>query len=405
MVQSEFKKVLSFILFSIMIICILILAMIIWQGGGWSWAMSFSDPKLPIIFGFLALFGWFYFSREKPLERMEWKSFFFNAALVFGSLFFALLIGELLVRLYFVKTQGFNSLEQFIQYKKRTNIRLKSKHPLKVITRISSNSNLIYELIPNLKLNFGHKLVKTNSTGFRESREYLLEKKSSTLRILGVGDSGMWGWNLNQNEDYLSLLERNLQKRKGTTKYEVINLAVPGYNTHQEVETLESKGLNYFPDIVIVGWNSNDFDFPFFLYTRKNHFKSKDIYLYKFLFQRNNFFKIIRPEIVEISDFDQSLIHPNVLKGYGEEGVKRNLLRLKKLARQHSFKILVFGPLKEKILNICREVGVDFYDTFKEILPDKYPREYGVHFMHPSSKGHRVLAEHLESYLSQKGWL
>ena len=65
------------------------------------------------------------------------------------------------------------------------------------------------------------------------------------MRIVGIGDSGMFGWNVEQGEDYLSVLRSNLTARANGVSYEVLNLGVPGYNTQIEVESLRSKGLAY----------------------------------------------------------------------------------------------------------------------------------------------------------------
>jgi len=34
-----------------------------------------------------------------------------------------------------------------------------------------------------------------------------------------------------------------------------------------------------------------------------------------------------------------------------------------------------------------------------------YPKEYAIHFIHPSPAGHGALAEHLEARLDEFGWL
>ncbi len=43
-------------------------------------------------------------------------------------------------------------------------------------------------------------------------------------------------------------------------QYEIINLAIPGYNTVQELILLKEWGFTYRPDLIIVGFAPNDAD-------------------------------------------------------------------------------------------------------------------------------------------------
>ena len=75
--------------------------------------------------------------------------------------------------------------------------------------------------------------VHTSSQGFRD-REYAAAKASGSYRVLGVGDSLMFGWGVDEGRDYLSVLERRLEREHPERSWEVINTAVPGYNTVME---------------------------------------------------------------------------------------------------------------------------------------------------------------------------
>jgi lysophospholipase L1-like esterase len=112
---------------------------------------------------------------------------------------------------------------------------------------------------------------QTNSAGFR-GPEWSREKPPGTVRIVGIGDSVMMGWGVEESECYLSRLIAELNRdhdrdRAGAdggggggaeVRYEGINLAVGGYNTVQEVATLRTVGLAFQPDIVILGLVTND---------------------------------------------------------------------------------------------------------------------------------------------------
>lgn len=98
--------------------------------------------------------------------------------------------------------------------------------------------------------------VRTNSLGFRATREYDLRKSPNTFRILVLGDSVTFGHGA--VHDYPSLLETLLKQWRPDTDWQVWNLGVPGYNTSQELAQLRELGPTYQPDLVIVGFYLND---------------------------------------------------------------------------------------------------------------------------------------------------
>lgn len=85
-----------------------------------------------------------------------------------------------------------------------------------------------------------------------------MKKPPGTFRILGVGDSITFGVGVRFEKIYLQQLEQMLNQREGTTHFEVINMGVSGYNTSQELVALKEKGLQYAPDLVLVGFYWND---------------------------------------------------------------------------------------------------------------------------------------------------
>ncbi len=111
-----------------------------------------------------------------------------------------------------------------------------------------------YAGVPNLETwfilpDFKHRIVN-NSRGFRDKeRSY---EKGDRKRIVVLGDSTAWGWGVEAEERFSDILERRL---KG---WEVINLAQAGYSTDQELLVLETEGLTYRPDIVILLFDRND---------------------------------------------------------------------------------------------------------------------------------------------------
>jgi hypothetical protein len=74
-----------------------------------------------------------------------------------------------------------------------------------------------------------------------------------------LGDSVTFGHGALYETTYPYLLEQRLREWRPDVKWEVWNLGVPGYNTAQELAYLNEIGERYAPDLVIVGFFSNDF--------------------------------------------------------------------------------------------------------------------------------------------------
>jgi hypothetical protein len=113
-------------------------------------------------------------------------------------------------------------------------------------------------LAPNYTGWFAGVPVHINSLGFRDDREYALEKRPGTYRILVLGDSVTFGHGSVGEHTYPFLLERKLKAWRPDVDWQVWNLGVPGYNTSQELAHLLQVGPLYKPDLVIVGFFEND---------------------------------------------------------------------------------------------------------------------------------------------------
>ncbi len=100
--------------------------------------------------------------------------------------------------------------------------------------------------------------VRINSQGFRSDEEYSYEKARDELRILIVGDSFTFGYGVAQDSSYPALLEQHLRRVTRGCTVQVLNAGVNGYNTKQEVVFVQHVGVQYHPDVVIVGFTPND---------------------------------------------------------------------------------------------------------------------------------------------------
>ena len=116
--------------------------------------------------------------------------------------------------------------------------------------RLSPNPRIIYEFKPDLDVTFIDAPVTINAAGFRGPL-HPEAKPPDTRRIVGLGDSFMFGHGVGEGEVYMQVLEELLNRFAVDDRFEVVNTAVPGYNTVMEVGTLETRGLAYDPDVVI----------------------------------------------------------------------------------------------------------------------------------------------------------
>jgi len=132
------------------------------------------------------------------------------------------------------------------------------------IVQPSRDPGIVYELRPNARGRFVDQPLLINSQGLHD-HEYSRRKEPGTFRIVGVGDSSLFGWGVPFEDSSLKVLERRLNKESRGQKFEVINFAVPGYNTAMEAETFVARCLEYSPDLVLLNFNTNDYDVPNFM--------------------------------------------------------------------------------------------------------------------------------------------
>ena len=95
-----------------------------------------------------------------------------------------------------------------------------------------------------------------NSRGLRADREYPYEKPPGALRIVSLGDSFTAGYEVNGDEVFSSVLEREL--RNVGYDVEVLNAGVSGYSNAEALLYLERELLKYNPDIVLLSFFAND---------------------------------------------------------------------------------------------------------------------------------------------------
>jgi hypothetical protein len=117
-------------------------------------------------------------------------------------------------------------------------------------SEMAFDAQLGWKLRPSLRTD----ALTTNSAGMRADREFPVEREPGRRRLLLVGDSFTFGTDVRDSETFAAILARGALR-----DWDVMNLAVPGYGTDQQVLMLEDVGLRYRPDVVILGFFVRDF--------------------------------------------------------------------------------------------------------------------------------------------------
>jgi len=101
---------------------------------------------------------------------------------------------------------------------------------------------------------FRGKKLSSNSRGLRGAREHAYEKPPGVVRILAFGDSFTFGEDVSDDEAWPHQLERQLPGS------EVLNFGIHGYGHDQMLLYLLEEGVKYHPDVVILGFLSDDME-------------------------------------------------------------------------------------------------------------------------------------------------
>ena len=154
-----------------------------------------------------------------------------NLLLVAGSLCFALLLSEGVLRIAGVAYNG-----SFFQ----------------------GDTRLGWALRPNTEgwlIGETRNYLRINSAGLHD-REHAFAKPPHTLRIAVLGDSCAEGAEQPIEKGFVSVLGQQLAhcSTRGSKNVEVVNFGVSGYGTAQELLTLQDQVWKYNPDIVLLAF-------------------------------------------------------------------------------------------------------------------------------------------------------
>lgn len=99
--------------------------------------------------------------------------------------------------------------------------------------------------------------VVINSRGFR-GNEFFTKKREETFRIVCLGDSWTFGERVNGPDTYPKKLEAFLNIEFPDRDIEALNLGIPGFTSLQGLKLFEKYVQTLEPDLIILGFNTND---------------------------------------------------------------------------------------------------------------------------------------------------
>jgi lysophospholipase L1-like esterase len=290
------------------------------------------------------------------------------------------------------------------------------------IVRPSPNPRIVYELVPGLDVTFLRQPLRTSADGFR-GPELGAGRTRPAVRVVGLGDSVMFGWGVREEDAYLSLLPALLGPATPGVAWEVVNTAVPGYNTVMEVETLEAKGLRFDPDLVVLNFVGNDLGLPNFVEERPDVLSLRRSFLLEFVRARLGGEPEPGPRLVGVGpemrrfggEADLARVPERFRHLVGPQPFRAALERLRALSRERGFEVLViahpevFGYARDA----ATELSLPLVETGAAVR--EWARARGIVDLqrppltvtdadpHPAPAGHAIIADVLAAHLRQTG--
>lgn len=117
----------------------------------------------------------------------------------------------------------------------------------------------LYQHKPNLQLDLGSFRLRTNALGCR-GPEIARGKPPGVFRIVVLGDSVAFGWGVDDEVTFVRRLEAEWNAAHPQRPIEVVNTALPMYDTNQELAALRELGLSLQPDLVLLVYVVNDIE-------------------------------------------------------------------------------------------------------------------------------------------------
>lgn len=317
---------------------------------------------------------------------------------------------------YYVEGQGRSVTERLQTSEEAPTMLDGSSSNLRGLIRASKLPDVVYELRPRTSGIFLERPYQTNSFGARD-QEYPQQKPANTRRIIGIGDSVMFGWGVKEEECYLSVLERSLQNHlRAPYSVDVINFGTPGYNTAMEVALLEHRAVSFHPDIVVLHVVNNDFEVPLFMERPNDILTLRKSFLWSRLFSTAK--TTDTSTLVRLGTDDASTVLDEYKHLAGPRAFRSALVKLGELSRRHHFVVFVIAgrmpqEMRLELHKLSKSqnfslvsVKEEIHQVLREYAIPNTPKERAAalqispHDFHPNALGHIAYARALGKKLA-----
>lgn len=261
-----------------------------------------------------------------------------------------------------------------------------------------------------------------NSVGWRDE-EHTIEKPDGIYRILALGDSYTFGQGVRRDDLCIERLERLLNAQAKEKRFETINAGISAYNTINERDLLQNKGLQYDPDMVILFFTPNDIEDkprgtgPRIVFNRNysnTYIKSDALSKYSYLWSwsRQRILKYFRgksyiEECVELFRQDNN-------KWLTCRAALKDIHRICKNREIELFVVIYpffynldgeypFQPIHDHVTEYCTQAGIHVLDL-RPVYGEYNGPEMWVHptDQHPNDEAHGIAAEAAAAYLLER---
>jgi len=244
--------------------------------------------------------------------------------------------------------------------------------------------------------------ARINSDGFRGPERSHDRQDGEPYRILCLGDSVTYGFNVGQVATYPARLERMLGKKHPGRRFEVINAGVPGWSWVQGAAFLLRDGLALRPDLIVAAYGTDEQLWPTDVTDSERMWLFNDPLVHRWtsfenVALRSHVYRLVRNWMVGSSAVVS--ISPACRQQLGEAGlchrvspreIEATVRRLQEIARVAGVDLLLLNldflgtPAGDALRRAVKRDGVRFIDSaqrfkFERLLrQDRRARDLGL---------------------------
>jgi len=205
--------------------------------------------------------------------------------------------------------------------------------------------------------------LNINGYGFR-GPEIVKEKPDNTVRIFVVGGSTTYSIRaLSDQQTIPGHLQENFDKLQINNKIEVVNAGIPSIASTDELQLVQTKIIQFDPDLIIIYDGSNDLthSYPWIKPKNESNVFGTIQYFYRTIYVLHGIFDPKIPKTYDKSDwYDKALLW------------KQNMIKICELGKKHGYEtFIILQPILgsgNKTLSEHEIKNIEFWDQAKAVI-------------------------------------